>query len=68
MTVCCGCTISILRSGLIAGSLLAATAQHPAAYYIDTKWMGAVIYIILILFLIPKPPGFTAKELKKVEI
>ncbi len=54
--------------GLIAGSLLVATTQHLAAYYIDTKWMDAVTYIILILFLIWKPLGFSGKRLKKVEV
>jgi len=55
-------------SGLIAGSLLVATAQNLAAYYIDTKWIDAVTYIILILFLIWKPLGFSGKRLKKVEV
>lgn len=54
--------------GLIGGALLVATAQHLAAYYIDTKWMDAVAYIILILFLIWKPLGFSGKQLRKVEI
>lgn len=54
--------------GLIAGSLLVATSQHLSAYYIDTKWMDAVTYIILILFLIWKPLGFSGKRLKKVEV
>ncbi len=54
--------------GLIAGALFVATAQHLAAYYIDTKWMDAVTYIILILFLIWKPLGFSGKQLKKVEV
>lgn len=54
--------------GLIAGALLVATAQHLAAYYIDTKWMDAVTYIVLILFLIWKPLGFSGKRLKKVEV
>ena len=54
--------------GLIAGALLVATAQHLAAYYIDTKWMDAVAYIILILFLLWKPLGFSGKQLRKVEI
>lgn len=55
-------------SGLIGGALLVATAQHLAAYYIDTTWMDAVTYIILILFLIWKPLGFSGKRLKKVEV
>jgi len=54
--------------GLIAGALLVATAQHLAAYYIDTKWVDAITYVILILFLIWKPLGFSGKQLRKVEI
>lgn len=56
------------NKGLIAGSLLVATAQHLTAYFIDTKWMDAVAYIILIVFLLWKPLGFSGKRLKKVEI
>jgi len=54
--------------GLVGGALLLATAQHLSAYYIDSKWMDAVAYIILILFLIWKPLGFSGKRLKKIEI
>lgn len=54
--------------GLVAGALLVATAQHLSAYYIDTKWMDAITYIILILFLIWKPLGFSGVRLRKVEI
>jgi branched-subunit amino acid ABC-type transport system permease component len=54
--------------GLIFGSLLLASAQHLAAYYIDTKWMETMAYRILILFLIGKPLGFSGLRLKKVEV
>lgn len=54
--------------GSIAGALLVSTAQHLAAYYIDTNWMDAVTYVILILFLIWKPLGFSGTYLKKIEI
>ena len=54
--------------GLIAGSLLVASAQHLSAYYIDTKWMDATTYVILIVFLLWKPLGFSGKRLKKVEV
>lgn len=54
--------------GLIAGALLVATAQHLSGYYIDTKWMDAFTYIILILFLIYKPLGFSGKNIKKTEV
>jgi len=54
--------------GLVGGALLLATAQHLSAYYIGSQWMDAVAYIILILFLIAKPLGFSGKRLKKIEI
>jgi branched-chain amino acid transport system permease protein len=54
--------------GLIGGSLLLATAQHLGAYYIDSKWMDAIAYIILIIFLIWRPFGFSGIRLKKIEI
>ncbi len=53
---------------LMFGALLLASAQHLAAFYIDSKWMDAVAYIILILFLIWKPLGFSGLRLKKVEV
>jgi branched-subunit amino acid ABC-type transport system permease component len=54
--------------GLVGGALLLATAQHLVAYYVGSQWMDAVAYILLILFLIWKPLGFSGKRLKKVEI
>lgn len=54
--------------GLILGSVLLATAQNLAAWYLDSKWMDAIAYIILILFLIWKPLGFSGQRLKKVEV
>lgn len=54
--------------GLLLGSLLVATSQNLVAYYLDTKWMDAVVYVILIAFLLWKPLGFSGKKLKKIEI
>ncbi|MBI5325616.1 MAG: branched-chain amino acid ABC transporter permease [Ignavibacteriae bacterium] len=54
--------------GLVFGAVLLATAQHLTAYYIDSKWMDAITYLILIIFLLWKPLGFSGKRLKKVEI
>ncbi|GHU75870.1 hypothetical protein FACS189414_0860 [Bacteroidia bacterium] len=54
--------------GLVGGAFLLATAQHLVAYYIGSQWMNAVAYVILILFLIGKPLGFSGKRLKKIEI
>ena len=54
--------------GLVGGAFLLATAQHLGAYYIDSKWMDAIAYVILILFLIWKPLGFSGQRLKKTEL
>jgi branched-chain amino acid transport system permease protein len=40
--------------GLLAGSLMVATAQHLAAFYLDTKWMDAVTYPELFIKTIKK--------------
>jgi branched-chain amino acid transport system permease protein len=53
---------------LILGAILLASTQHISAYYIDNKWMDAIAYVILILFLIWKPLGISGKQLKKVKI
>jgi branched-chain amino acid transport system permease protein len=54
--------------GIIWGALFLSIAQQLGAYYIDSKWMDAIAYTILILFLIWRPLGFSGKRLKKVEI
>jgi branched-chain amino acid transport system permease protein len=54
--------------GLLGGAILLATFQHLAAFYIGSQWMDSIAYLILILFLILKPLGFSGQKLKKVEI
>lgn len=54
--------------GLIGGALLLATAQYMTTYYFGNHWMDAIAYVILILFLMAKPLGFSGKRLKKIEI
>lgn len=54
--------------GLMAGSFIVAFAQQGAAYFLDTRWLDAIAYVILIGFLIWKPLGFSGKLIRKVEI
>lgn len=54
--------------GLVGGAFLLASAQHLGSYYIESKWMDAIAYLILIGFLIWQPLGFSGRRLKKVKI
>ena len=53
---------------MVLGALLLATAQHLAAYFLDSKWMNATAYVILIIFLCFRPYGFSGRKLKKTEV
>lgn len=53
---------------LFMGALLLAAAQHLSAYYLDSKWMNATAYLILIIFLYFKPFGFSGRRHKKTII
>jgi branched-chain amino acid transport system permease protein len=54
--------------GLLGGSLLLAIVQQLTSFFLDNKWMDSVTYLILIIFLIWKPLGFSGNRLKKIEI
>lgn len=56
------------NSGIIGGAILLAVVQNLTSYNINSKWMDAITYIILILFLLWKPLGFSGMRLKKIEI
>lgn len=53
---------------LVFASLLLATAQHLSAYFLDSKWMNATAYVILIIFLYFRPYGFSGQKIKKTEV
>ncbi len=53
---------------ILLGALLLATFQHLVAYYLDSKWMNSVAYIILIIFLFFCPSGISRKRIKKVDL
>ncbi len=54
--------------GIVAGAFILALVQNLTAYYLDTKWMDAITYAILILFLIIRPYGVSGVKNRKVEI
>jgi branched-chain amino acid transport system permease protein len=56
------------NKNLIFSALILSSAQHFGSYFIDNRWKEAIAFIILIIFLIWKPLGFSGKKLKKINI
>ena len=54
--------------GIVLGSLLLATAQNLAVWYISSQWMDATAFAILLLFLLFKPEGFMGKKIRRTEV
>jgi len=54
--------------GIVVGALILATVQNLTAYYIDTKWMDAITYAILIVFLVLRPYGVSGVKNRKIEV
>ncbi len=54
--------------GLLFGAIILSASQHLGAFFFDSKWYEIITYLVLILFLIYRPLGFSGNQLKKVEI
>ena len=54
--------------GIVLGSLLLATAQNFAVWYISSQWMDATAFILLLIFLLFRPQGFTGKKIHKAKV
>lgn len=54
--------------GIVLGSLLLATAQNLAVWFISSQWMDASAFLLLLIFLLFKPEGFMGKKIRKAEV
>jgi branched-chain amino acid transport system permease protein len=54
--------------GIVLGSLLLASAQNLAVWYISSQWMDASAFLLLLIFLLFKPEGFAGKKIRKAEV
>jgi len=54
--------------GVVLGALLLGFAQHFGVWKISSQWQDAIAFIILLIFLVFKPEGFTGKKLRKDRI
>jgi len=51
--------------GMAGGALLLGMTQHLNVIWLSSKWQDAIIFAILILFLLFRPQGFLGKPLRK---
>ena len=54
--------------GIVLGSLLLATAQNLAVWYISSQWMDASAFLLLLIFLLFKPEGFMGKKVRRASV
>ena len=54
--------------GALLGGLFVGMAQHIGVWKLPTQWQDAIIFVILILFLLLRPQGFLGKSLKKAAV
>jgi branched-subunit amino acid ABC-type transport system permease component len=53
---------------IFLGALILSITQQLVAFYLDSRWMESVTFLILVIFLIIKPMGLGEKRVKKVHI
>jgi branched-chain amino acid transport system permease protein len=53
------------RRGALAGGLTIGLAQHFGVLALPTEWQDAIVFMILLIFLLLKPQGFFGKGFKR---
>ena len=54
--------------GTALGAVVLGLAQHLTAWWLSSKWQDAIVFAILVLFLLVRPQGFLGKPLRKVVV
>lgn len=54
--------------GSLLGGLLVGMAQHLGVWKLPTQWQDAIVFLILILFLLLRPQGFLGKPLRRATV
>jgi branched-chain amino acid transport system permease protein len=54
--------------GAVLGGLLLGITQHLAVWRVPTQWQDAIVFAILVLFLILRPQGFLGKPLGRAAV
>ena len=54
--------------GAMLGGLLVGVAQHVGVWKLPVQWQDAIVFVILILFLLLRPQGFLGKPLRRAAV
>lgn len=54
--------------GIAFGAILLALTQHITTWWISSRWQDAIVFVILILFLLLRPQGFLGKPLRRAAV
>jgi len=54
--------------GAVLGGLLIGLAQHLAGWFLPTQWQDAVVFLMLIAFLLVRPHGLLGRPLREVAV
>lgn len=55
-------------SGSFLGGLIIGLIQQSGAWFVSSKWQDAIVFLILIVFLLFRPQGLLGKPLRKVAV
>jgi branched-chain amino acid transport system permease protein len=54
--------------GIVLGALLIGFAQNFGAYWLSSQWQDAIVFGVLLIFLLLRPQGFLGKRVKRVSV
>lgn len=54
--------------GSLLGGLLIGVAQNISVVWLPSQWQDAIVYVILVAFLLLKPEGFLGRPLRKASL
>jgi branched-subunit amino acid ABC-type transport system permease component len=54
--------------GVAIGALLVGATQHLGVLRLDTQWQDAIVFALLIVFLIVRPQGVFGRPQRKVSV
>jgi len=54
--------------GAVLGGMLLGLAQHVGVWKLPTQWQDAIVFVILVAFLVLRPQGFFGKPLRRAAV